>query len=276
MTYYLLGAESPTAISFAEAYPEKRFVFISEAPIIPGHDLSNVEVLQVYASGFESIFSKENVIFIPLTGLWCKRYSDHLGNESAFFNLHQTLSAIEASFPGKTIPLSLTPDFSISKKWISKGNFQHKPNALEFCTEADPVPDYDENVVYQPWIANSESYLVTGRFDADNQYGLGQFRIFSEAFGKNEQILAAETVINESVISMAVRILNDIDYKGYFSFNIIQSDDSYFVTSFRPYLRSLIYSLKTAGVDPLEHNGSVEVAKPGTKMIVSICYASYI
>ncbi|MBO3697273.1 hypothetical protein [Roseivirga sp. E12] len=274
--YYLLGAESPSAISFAQAYPEIYFFFVSEERIISGQDLENVECLEVTELAYEYIFGEPCSGFIPLTSFWYKRYCDYLDIPSPYLDLSATLVKIEQIFPGGVLPIRYVPDFSHASKWILKGNMDHKSNALEFWEESSYVPTLDENIKCQEWKGACENYLITGRTDDYGHYKMGLFRIHSEAFGKQGQILAAETIDDQELSSIVISLLERLGYSGYFTFNIIKSSETYLITSFRPYARSLIYSLRRAGVSLLDETKTNELAKSGIKMIVHICYSEYI
>ena len=274
--YYLLGAESPTAISFAQAYPELSFVFVSEELIISGQDLANVKCMHVSKVDHAHVFRQNNADFIPLTNLWYKRHCSHLGISSSVLDLSDTLTKIEEVLPGSTLPLRDYPDFSLAPKWILKGNREHKPNAIEYWQESNFMPNSDDSIKCQEWKSTAENYVITGRVDGKGHCDMGIFGVHLEAFGKNDQILAAETIENPEFARKAIQLLDSLMYSGYFSINIVQSSNSFFITSFRPYSKGLIHSLIKSGVDILDQKKTGQIAKSGIKMIVDICYTEYI
>lgn len=238
----LLYSERQAAQSFVSAFPDRRFVCHSQQMFSNPEPVPNVT------------FTSEKA---------ASQFTIPLYNESswALDNAFSKASRLDFILPvSGVMPVG---------EWVAKGRFGHRPDAV-MKASADEG-DAAGVELYQPLEKSDAVFMVTGRFQKSS-YQLGAFQIHRETFGWQDWIGAAESVKSNPLVESSLRILEATGYEGFFTINWIQAKGKMLATSFRPYPRALINSLKRAGVDVLDERADCGVCAEGVKSVFEIKY----
>jgi hypothetical protein len=256
----LLGAERQAATSFALAYPERRFEFVSDAAVVDGHDLANVTIVRAAPGGTD-----------PRAGdiCLCPRWS------RPGFALSEIMPILGCALPGLLVPVSrATPT---AGRWIAKGDGRHRPDAPVSGDAAAlaRLAAFDGGTVFQPLHAARGSFLATGRRDGKGLLALAVVRLHAERFFRDDVVQAAETVDWPEVAEASARALDALDDRGMFSMNWIDAGGEAKLTSFRPVPRAVAGLLRRSGLSLLDRPERLIVAAAGLRSIGRVNYSSY-
>src|SRR5262245_59162737 len=70
-TIGLLGADKQAAVSAALAFPERRFLFVTDEKVLDGWDLPNVTPRAATPNGIEALRHRPATAWFPLCARWC-------------------------------------------------------------------------------------------------------------------------------------------------------------------------------------------------------------
>ena len=186
------------------------------------------------------------------------------------------MAQLAKTFSNWVLPVS---NFPLQESWVLKGDLFHRPDAIldgegGLCTESlDP---YGCGNVYQRRLQITATILSMGyRTDTDN-CAVGVVRVHSEAFAREDFLIAGESIEEYHVENGTRLILDALNYNGYFSMNwVIVAGGHLWMTSFRPVPRALFQLFRAGGIDLLEEPPGRTTLKPGRRFIVDYHYASY-
>lgn len=256
----LLGAERQAATSFALAYPERRFEFVSDAAVVDGHDLANVTIVRATPGGTD-----------PRVGdiCLCPRWS------RPGFALSEVMPILGTVLPGLVAPVSRT--LPTTGRWIAKGDGRHRPDAPVSGDAAAlaRLAAFDGGTVFQPLHGARGSFLVTGRREGKSFLALAVVRLHAERFFRDDVVQAAETVDWPEIAEASERALDALDYRGMFSMNWIDVGSDAKLTSFRPVPRAVVGLLRRSGLSMLDRPERPVVAAAGLRSIGRVNYSSY-
>ena len=277
----LLGAESQAATSFAIAYPECRFVFVTDKPIVDGWDLANVEFRRASVEEADEeasiISSTAEPSMMALCPRWIKRPCP----------LQQTLPTLEQALPGLVVPVTRhfvqaetgsTPANRSKPVFVVKGDLWHRPDAPMIGTEAELTmldDPYGCGLVFQPRQAAEATLLVVGRRWRNDSVALGVFRLHAERFFRSDVIQAAETVDRPDLVEASLSGLAALEHVGLFTFVWLETPTGLALVSFRPVPRAVCLALRHAGVSLLRAPSGTCVASQGVRSLSAVHYASY-
>jgi hypothetical protein len=258
----LLGAERQAASSFALAYPERAFEFLSDQEIVDGWDLPNVRL--TFAKPEDSPEG------LPL----CPRWLSPETRRAA--SLGQIMPRLAEKFPDYVLPI--VPQAETEGKWVLKGDLFHRPDAPlsgAAGSLADVVDTHGCGLVYQPEVEAEASFLVMGRRRDKTNVTLGVLKLLAERFFRIDVIQAARTVERADLVALSLDALDALAYTGWFSLNWIEMQDRTRLASFRPVPHAGLLTLRQAGADLLEEPKGVTVASPNHGFMAYPHYASY-
>jgi len=272
----LLGAERQAATSFAIAWPQCRFLFFSDRPVVDGWDLKNVEVLSGPLSELCRKAGQIGVESIPLCPRWITHRSCYPRNRLGRFDLKSIMEFLSSRFPGIVLPVQSQPLASVES--IAKGNLWHRPDATVIGSElvVDPLSDsYGCGIVFQEYFQGSKTFIAVGRRKEASIY-FGVFAVHRESFGRDDSLIAAETERDDDIADKTIAMLEALGHQGFFTFNWLRSGNRLVLSSFRPVPRAVFCTLTKAGIDCLSMQDSdIRIAMGGYKFIADIHYTSY-
>jgi hypothetical protein len=266
----ILGAELQPAVSMAMSRPDLRFLFISERDVVDGWDLKNVEIKRTRIESFAPCVASESVVALSPRWLCC------IDCDAAQYALSHVLNRLADAYSQWILPVSRTP---MPSPWVLKGDLCHRPDAVldgrgeQLAEGADP---YGCVNVYQRRIVIAATTLAMGRRADAKNCALGLVRILSEAFAREDFLIAGESVNDDEIERRSRTLLDALDYTGFYSMNwVTDQGGKSWLTSFRPIPRALFQLFCAAGVDLLKPPKGFARVRAGHRFIVDYHYASY-
>lgn len=273
----LLGAEKQAATSFALAWPQRRFIFVSDQRVIDGWDLPNLDFLAAGPPDLPRLRQEMDCGFLPLCARWLDRQTEWPGNLLGSFALSRVLPWLAGRFPGLVLPVWPRPP--AGEPWLAKGDLGHRPDAvLAGASRADLPPPQANGMglVFQPYLEGATTYLVIGGRADDGSMGLAVLLVHQEAFGREDFLLAAESVADPGLIERSLALLKALDHRGLFTLNWLRLGEQVVLSSLRPLPRAAMGLLRRGGVDCLDLAGSgLQVAPAGLRLSAEYHYCSY-
>lgn len=262
---FVLGAEAQAASSLASAFPERRFVFVSDCPVIDGWDLPNVRMLYARAEEAAS-FAGENVV--PLCARW---FADR---EAA--RLSRLLPQLHRLFPGAVQPL--VPGPARERPAIAKGDLWHRPDhpvsgtAAELAGLADP---HGCGVVYQDLVAPKGTVMALGRRALSGDAAVGLFRVYAERFFRIDLVQAAESATLPDLLAQSLAMLAALSWHGWFTMNWLVGEGASRLSSIRPVPKAVFRCFREGGIDLLQTSAGTQVLRAGLRMVATPHYAEF-
>jgi hypothetical protein len=266
----VLGGELQAAVSMALSRTDVHFLFISERDAVDGWDLENVEIRKAGPEEFNSDGDSINAIALSPRWLRCvQRDADR-------YALSRILNLIAAEFPEWAAPVSkISPEHG----WMLKGDLFHRPDGtVEGAggTYVEHVDLYGCGNVYQRRIKRLATTLAMGRRADAQNCALGLVRIHSEAFAREDFLMAGESVKDVEIERRSRAILDALDHVGFFSMNwVTDSDGRTWCTSFRPVPRAAFQLFRAGGVDLLQDPAGQVTVDANHRFVVDHHYARY-
>src|SRR5579863_6980639 len=158
----LIGAEKQCAVSIALANKKLEFLFVSMEPIIDGWDLPNVTIISYrkYLVNYKKYIG--NSTFILNSKYQSLLHKDRIKNTP--HSLIGVLSALHKHFQAFVLPVSeKVSKNDKTESLIVKGNFFHKPDAVEVIKASMPVYSEDKfncKYVFQKYLSPSKTFMV--------------------------------------------------------------------------------------------------------------------
>jgi hypothetical protein len=266
----VLGAELQPAVSMALSRPDLQFLFVSDSDVLAGWDLRNVRITRIQLDELNLDSQAGRVIALD------HRWFRHVERDATRYGLSGVLSCLADEFPDWVLRVSKKPPDGL---WMLKGDLFHRPDAVldgagdEHVEEADP---YGCGNIYQRRIVRAATTLAMGcRVDSDN-CALGLVRIHSEAFAREEFLMAGESVKNDEIDRRSRTFLDMLEHVGFFSMNWVTDEGGqHSLTSFRPVPRALFQLFRAGGVDLLSDPKGRANVDAGQRFIVDYHYESY-
>jgi hypothetical protein len=262
---FVLGAEAQAASSLASAFPERRFVFVSDCPVIDGWDLPNVRML--YARPGEALpFAGENAV--PLSARW-------LGDREAA-RVSRLIPLLHGLFPGAVQPLVPRP--ASAGPALAKGDLWHRPDhpvsgtAAELAGLADP---HRCGVVYQDLVAHEGTVMAIGRRTPSGDAAVGLFRVFAERFFRIDLVQAAESATLPELLSQSLAMLAALSWHGWFTMNWLVGEGGPRLSSIRPVPKAVFRCFREGGIDLLRAPAGTQVLRAGLRMVATPHYAEF-
>ena len=113
------------------------------------------------------------------------------------------------------------------------------------------------------------------RADADN-CSLGLVRIHSEAFAREDFLVAGKSIEDDEIKLRVCSVLDVLDHTGFFSMNwVTDPGGRSWLTSFRRVPRALFQLFRAGGVDLLQEPKGYANLGAGQRFIVDCHYESY-
>lgn len=273
----LLGAERQAATSFAMAWPERGFLFVSDQPVIDGWDLGNVEIVPPVAPDAYGNSRALEAEGIPLCPRWIGSHACSPANNLGRFDLEAVMDFLGSRFPHAVLPVQHKP-FG-DRDWIAKGNRWHRPDAVVLGSPADawlPGDPYGCGIVFQEYLQGAGQLLAVGRRTEAGAVSFGLVAVHLESIGRDDALIAGETVHDPRIAERTLEMLHALGHQGFFSISWLCAGKEARLSSFRPVPRAVFRTLRKAGIDCLSMKGSeVCLAGPGHQFIADIHYASY-
>ena len=266
----VLGAELQPAVSMAVSRPDLQFLFVSERDVVDGWGLANVEIKKSSIEEFAAYSQLAHIVALSPRWLRC------LKREVDRYALSRVLNRLANKFPEWTLPTSSVP---LREDWVLKGDLFHRPDAVlqgAGGENAEQIDSYGCTNVYQRHIANAVTTLAMGRRTDGKNCALGVVRIHSEAFAREDFLMAGESIESDEIERRSRSILEVLDYSGFFSMNwVTDASGQIWLTSFRPVPRALFQLFRVGGVDLLEEPKGRAKVNAGHRFIVDYHYESY-
>jgi hypothetical protein len=273
----LLGAERQAAVSAALAWPERRFLFVSDQPVIDGWDLPNVTMMHADPNSAQALVNRTGVEWMPLCPRWLGLGHALAQNTVGSFALDQVLPWLRAKFGDVVLPVSARPVPGL--KQIVKGNRWHRPDAPTISSQLAswPVEDpYGCGVCYQNFWPKARTVLAVGRRFTHGGIQLGLVAVHSEVCARDDVLGAGETIQEGRLVALTSGMLQHLGHVGYFTCNWLIRDEEGRLSSVRAAPRAVLGTLRRAGVDLLVRpQVDMQLARPGHKFTVQIHYATY-
>lgn len=261
-TIRLLGAERQAATSFALAYPERRFAFVTDCPIVDGWDLANVAI-RFAPAGAPADRDDETIALCPR---WIDRPTP----------LSEVLPILERVLPGQVLPVSAQP--ADRGRFAAKGDLRHRPDAPVIGDRAVLAGLDDPNgcgLVFQAWYGDAATLLAVGRRWESGRVALGVLRLYAERFFRDDVVQAAETVDRPDIVAGCMAGLAALNHVGPFCFTWLDGAAGAVIASFRPVPRAVCVALRRAGISLLDPPAGDTVAAQGVRSLSDIHYAPY-
>jgi len=275
-TISILGAEKQSATSIALAYPQRKFLFVTDSPVVDGWDLDNVRFKYSTPDTFSTVQDLQGAVLVACPR-WAKAGGVSIRNKLGSFSLTRIFRQLETDFPNSVLPITANPEGN--GPWIVKGDLWHRPDftvsgtAAEVTQTADP---YGCSSAFQSMIDAKQTMLAVGTRFANGRTAIGVIGVHHEAQCREAMLLAGETVAEPDVIDLSMAMIASLDHYGPFSFNWLRTSGSLLLSSFRPVPRAVFQTFQRAGIDMLqEPPQTVAVARPGVKFIARQHYSHY-
>ncbi|MEW6470017.1 MAG: hypothetical protein AB1458_13900 [Bacteroidota bacterium] len=273
--FVLLGAEKQSASSFALAYPDKTFLFVTDQAIVDGWDIPNVRIAFSKINDIEKLPGRYRGKYVSLSSRWTALSVDSKP-AAVRCSLFDNLEKIYKHMPELALRIGRDLATYRSSPVILKGDLWHKPDAPEIISEEyspDMKDEYGCGFFYQEFVPGPDNFVSVGYVEKERvRFGIVQ--VHRESIAREDHIVAAETVNDERLSDLTLRAIAHLGYQGFFTLNWVKVPGRVALTSFRPEPKALFGLLKKAGCDLLGDAGAMAV-KPGVKMIGNIHYSSY-
>lgn len=259
----VLGAELQAAASLASAFPEQRFIFVSDQAVVDGWDLPNVRFRRAEPSSWQR--SPTDIAVCPR---WVEQPDRHA--------LSVIMPAIATDFAENVLRVQPRP--GETGQWIAKGDRWHKPDAPRSGT-AFALGDVEVpagcGVVYQEQAASEGQFAAIGRRAQTGAASLGIFRICQERFFRDAIIQAAETIDAPDLVDLSLSVLDSVRHEGFFTLNWLETENGYRLSSVRPVPRAVFATFRRAGLDMLAEPTVTQACPGGFRFISWPHYSSY-
>src|SRR5262249_50677733 len=137
------------------------------------------------------------------------------GRDAGDFALSSAMDRLSKRFPDYVLPVSTRP---LKQGWILKGDLYHRPDAvLEGEGPAEVADPHGCGSVYQPRLSMVTTVLVMGYRSNAARCALGAVRMHSEAFAREDFLIAGESTEATWIEEKSRRVLDVLDHVGYFS-----------------------------------------------------------
>ncbi len=259
----LLGAEVQAATSLAAAYPLRRFLFVSDAPVLDGWDLPNVRFRRAGPSDWRAA---------PADIAVCPRWIAEDGRRS----LSALMERIAARLPDAVLPVR--PEAGRDGRWVGKGDRWHRPDAPLAGTASDLAAAEAPpgcGLVFQPFVEASARVMAIGRRAAGGALAIGLFHVHEERFFRDAIVQAAETIDAPDLVDLSAEALDAADLAGHFTLNWLMTEGGWRLSSVRPVLRGVCSAFRRADIDLLQEPVDAAIVAPGLKFVSRPAYASY-
>jgi hypothetical protein len=262
----VLGAEAQAASSLALAFPERRFVFVSDCPVIDGSDLANVRML--YGEPREATRFAAGEQSVPLSARWCA--------EPEATRLSRLFPPIADRLPGIVLPL--LPSAADADRVAAKGDLWHRPDyplsgtAAELADLADP---HGCGLVYQELAAHQGTVMAIGRRSPSGPVALGLFRVLVERFFRIDVLQAAESIAPPDLAALSREVLAALAWRGWFTMNWLLTGDGPRLSSLRPVPKSVFGCFRRGGIDLLADPADDMLLPAGLRMVAAPHYAEF-
>ncbi|MDR0467095.1 MAG: ATP-grasp domain-containing protein [Deltaproteobacteria bacterium] len=257
-TYTVLGAERQSGVSLAAAYPEHKFVFVTDKAYCDGWDLPNVQIRLCERAEFADDESKPPIVL-------CQRWLEGVKGQTPF-RLSSVLKQLEKEFAPHLLPTYPVIPTNADGRWLIKGDAWRKPDATlsgtpkEVRGQSDP---YGCGYLFQQYTQVERKYLVTGRRDGTGKILLGAFFVTGEAMYREPFILACTAVAHPELMRLTTAMLDYLDLRGFFCASWLETSEGLLLSSLRREPAPLFDAFRKAGVDLLAPADAVAVlAKP--------------
>jgi len=261
----VLGAEEQAATSLALAYPERRFLFLSDGQVLDGWDLGNV---RMRAAAPPLADAGHSAPAVPLSARWL--------SDPAATALSRALPRIARALPGIPLPVFPAPD--PERPAIAKGDLWHRPD-VPVTGNADEVAELDDphgcGVVYQELIATQGCVMAIGRRWSEGATRMGLFRVFNERFFRINVLQAAESIDAPLLAELSRTALSELSHDGWFTLNWLLTDAGPRLSSFRPVPKAVFRCFRAGGIDLLHERSAPALLAPGLRIIAVPNYASF-
>jgi hypothetical protein len=270
----LLGAEKQAAVSAALAWPERRFLFVTDQPVVDGWDLANVTICHGVPGRLPEA-ARAATQCVPLCARWATPDLPAPANAAGAFDLLAVLGRLHRQFGEVVLPVTAAPPGGAA---IVKGNRWHRPDApvvgagLVAAELQDPGR---AGVVFQEHWPAARHLLATGRRTGPGQVDLAVFHVRVESCARDDVLAAAETVRHDRLAELSIAIQEHLDHRGFVTLNWLERDGAVRLTSYRPAPRPVFRTLRQAGLDMFGPTAGVRVAPPALRFTVDIHYSSY-
>jgi hypothetical protein len=271
----LLGAEKQAAVSAALAWPERRFLFVTDQPVVDGWDLPNV-TMRRGTPGRRPGSTNGPTQWVPLCARWASPDLAAPANALGVFDLRSVLDHLHRHFGEVVLPVSGEPP--PGREAIVKGNRWHRPDApvVGVGLAAAEVQDPGRaGVMLQEHWSAGRHLLATGRRTGPGQLDLAVFHVRVESCARDDVLAAAETVCHHRVAELTVAVLEHLDHRGFSTLNWLERDGAVRLSSYRPVPRAVFRTMRQAGLDVFGPPAGIRVARPGLRFTVDIHYSSY-
>jgi hypothetical protein len=272
----LLGAEKQAAVSAAQAWPERRFLFVTDQAVADGWDLPSVQFVASSPDCLDQCSARAD-LSVPLCARWLHPTLPWPTNALRTFHLDRVLSHLHKPFSAVVLPVNDRPPAGIAT--VVKGNAFHRPDATLISAELDcqDISDpYRCGIAYQqhwPW---QRLLLATGRRWDNGAVEMALVRVHAEVCARDDVLGAGETVADAAVAELTLAMLETLDHRGFFTLNWLARNEELRMTSLRPVPRATFGLFRRAGFDPFAPAASgIHIVPPGFKFVVDIHYSSY-
>ena len=176
-------------------------------------DLPNVDIKRVPIEDFAWDSASELTIALSPRWLRC------INSDCSRYALSHVLNRLADAFPEWVMRVSKVPP---RDHWVLKGDLFHRPDAVldgtgdENVDEADP---YGCKNIYQRRVKVAATTLAMGRRAEADDCALGLVRIHSEAFAREDFLVAGESIEDDEIEYRSRSILDVLGYRGFFSMN---------------------------------------------------------
>lgn len=272
MKIRLLGAERAAAVSFAQAWPEHRFLFVTDEPVVDGWDLPNVS-LEWGSPADEQLPGEDCDITVEVCGRWASHRARRCGETTDLLSL---LSRVSGVLDGRIVPTTTAPP--AHGNWQAKGRLWHRPDAVVVSgagMEAEVPEPYGCGLVYQPVIAGASSIVATGRRLTSGALRCAVFRIHGESLARYDVLQVGESIEDSEISKYSAAALDALAHVGYFTLNWLRTDTAVWLSSLRLVPREVQGTMRQGGVDCLAPGGEAMSLRPGHRFIVESHYSSY-
>ena len=238
----VLGAEQQAASSLALSYPERRFMFVSDAPVIDGWDLANVGMR--YSTPEQAIRDFPRAEAVPL----CPRWVENPAETS----LSKSLARIADALQGIVAPVHASP-FG-KAKFIVKGDHWHRPDHAITGTASqlgDIIDRHGCGIVYQELLSCESTFAAIGRRAPSGSVAIGLFRVFAERHFRIDFVQAGESIEDSDLLQKSHDVLDALDWDGWFTLNWLACGGETRLSSFRPVPKGMFRCFRLGGIDLL-------------------------
>src|SRR5262245_31360651 len=104
----ILGAEKQSATSIALAYPQRKFIFVTDSPVVDGWDLDNVHFKHSNPDAVSTIQNLQTEVLVACPR-WAKAGGNAIRNKLGSFSLAHIFRQLETDFPNCVLPVTANP-----------------------------------------------------------------------------------------------------------------------------------------------------------------------